>query len=173
MPFPLREWHCDSGSEFLNAHLLGWCRREGIHCTRGRPYRKNDQAWAEQRNWLAVRRLVGYDRFRSRAAFTVLQRLYTLLRLQHNFFRPVRTLLNKQRIGGTVRKRYERSPDPLSAPGRHRPADRCPARPLDAQLHTLDAIVLAHDIQATLDVLWKLADTHHRLAPEAAHGTQL
>jgi transposase InsO family protein len=114
LPFPLREWHSDNGSEFINACLLGWCQRRGIRFTRGRPYRKNDQAWVEQRNGLLVRRLVGYDRYSARAAWTVLQRLYGLLRLQHNFFRPVRKLLSKRRVGSTVRKRY----DAAHAPGR-------------------------------------------------------
>ena len=99
LPFPLREWHSDNGSEFINACLLGWCQRRGVRFTRGRPYRKNDQAWVEQRNGLLVRRLVGYDRYSSRAAWAVLQRLYGLLRLQHNFFRPVRKLLSKHRVG--------------------------------------------------------------------------
>lgn len=62
LPFTLREWHSDNGAEFINASLVAWCRREGVGFTRGRPYRKNDQAWVEQRNWLAVRRLVGHDR---------------------------------------------------------------------------------------------------------------
>jgi transposase InsO family protein len=87
LPFARREWHSDNCSEFLNTHVLGWCRREGIRFTRGRPYRKNDQAWVEQRNWLAVRRLIGYDRYNSRPALVTLQRLYDLLRLQLNFFR--------------------------------------------------------------------------------------
>ncbi len=96
-PFALREWHSDNGSEFLNEHLLAWCRRRRIRFTRGRPYRKNDQAWVEQRNGLVVRRLIGYDRYSTRAAFSVLQRLYGLLRLQLNFFRPVRKLVSKER----------------------------------------------------------------------------
>jgi integrase-like protein len=45
LPVPLREWHSDNGGEFINDHLVVWCRREGIRFTRGRPYRKNDQAW--------------------------------------------------------------------------------------------------------------------------------
>jgi len=49
LPFPLREWHTDNGSEFLNRVLLPWWRREGIRVTRGRGYRKNDQAWVEQK----------------------------------------------------------------------------------------------------------------------------
>ena len=112
VPFALREWHSDNGSEFVNGCLLGWCRRRGIRFTRGRPYRKNDQAWVEQRNGLLVRRLVGYDRYSSRAALAVLQRLYGLFRLQHNFFRPVRKLLSKRRVGSKVVKRYDKAQTP-------------------------------------------------------------
>jgi hypothetical protein len=119
-PFPLHAWHSDNGSEFLNELLLAWCRRRRIHFTRGRPYRKNDQAWVEQRNGLAVRRRVGYDRYSSRAALTVLQRLYGLLRLQLNFFRPVRKLLSKARVGSKIVKRYDAPATPYQravAPG--------------------------------------------------------
>lgn len=159
LPFPLREWHSDNGSEFLNAHLLGWCRREGVRFTRGRAYRKNDQAWVEQRNWLLVRRLVGYDRYSSRAAFTVLQRLYHLLGLQHNFFRPVRKVLTKRRSGSRIVKRYDAPQTPYQ---RALAADIVPPALRDVlarRLQGLDPIALAQDIDATLDVLWKLADT--------------
>jgi hypothetical protein len=169
LPFPLREWHSDNGAEFVNAALLDWCQRHAVRFTRGRPYRKNDQAWVEQRNGLLVRRLVGYDRYSSRAALLVLHRLYALLRLQHNFFRPVRKLVSKRRLGSKVLKRYDAAQTPyqrvvvsgvLSAEQR---------RGLDQQRQALDPITLARDIQHTLDVLWKLADTR-RAQPEAAHG---
>ncbi len=169
LPFSLRAWHSDNGSEFVNACLLGWCQRRGLRFTRGRPYRKNDQAWVEQRNGLLVRRLVGYDRYSSRAAWAVLQRLYGLLRLQHNFFRPVRKLLRKCRVGSKVLKRYDAAQTPyqrvlaagaLTAEQRQRLAE---------QFHALDPIALARDIQQTLDLLWKLADTR-RTPQEAARG---
>jgi len=169
LPFPLHAWHSDNGSEFINACLLGWCRRHQVRFTRGRPYRKNDQAWVEQRNGLLVRRLVGYDRYSSRAAWTLLQRLYDRLRLQHNFFRPVRKLLSKQRIGGMVRKRYDAAQTPYQrvlAAGALTPTQQ---QALAAQFHALDPILLAQDIQRTLDMLWKLADTRP-LRQEAAHG---
>lgn len=169
LPFPLRAWHSDNGSEFINAALLGWCRHRGVRFTRGRPYRKNDQAWVEQRNGLLVRRLVGYDRYSSRAAWVVLQRLYGLLRLQHNFFRPVRKLLSKRRVGSTVVKRYDAAQTPYQ---RVLAADALTAEPrqaLAAQFTALDPIALARDIQHTLDVLWKLADTRP-LRQETARG---
>src|SRR5205085_7649618 len=73
LPVPLRELHTDNGSEFLNHTLVPYCRREQIHLTRGRPYRKNDQAFVEQRNWFIVRRVVGYDRYATQAAYAQLQ----------------------------------------------------------------------------------------------------
>ena len=163
----MREWHSDNGSEFLNDCLLAWCRREGIGFTRGRPYCKNDQAWVEQRNGLAVRRVVGYDRYSSRAALAVLHRLYGLLRLQLNFFRPGRKLLSKRRVGSKVIKRYDAPQTPYQrvlAAGVLTPAQR---HALEQQFHALDPIALARDIQQALDELWKLADTRHARAEAA------
>jgi Integrase core domain len=106
LPFKLQSLHTDNGSEFINHKLLAWCRREKVQLTRGRGYRKNDQAWVEQKNWQAVRRLVGYDRLSSKEALAALQQLYACLRLQ-NFFRPVRKLVGKQRQGARTAKFYD------------------------------------------------------------------
>jgi len=69
--FRLREWHSDNGSAFINACLLAWCRRDSIHFTRGRPYRKNDQACGPAENrrrplapnpvWTAVTEIVTHS----------------------------------------------------------------------------------------------------------------
>jgi len=168
-PFPLHAWHSDNGSEFLNELLLGWCRRQRIHFTRGRPHRKNDQAWVEQRNGLAVRRLVGYDRYSSRAALTVLQRLYGWLRLQLNFFRPVRKLVSKERVGSKIVKRYDAPATPYQRALAAGVLSRAQRHALEAQLAALDPVALADEVRQTLDVLWALADTHPP-RQEAAHG---
>lgn len=47
----------------MNERVVGWCREQGLEVTRARAYRKNDQAWVEQKNGAIVRRLVGYGRF--------------------------------------------------------------------------------------------------------------
>lgn len=106
LPFQLQSLHTDNGSEFINHKLLAWCRREKVQLTRGRGYRKNDQAWVEQKNWQTVRRLVGYDRLSTKEALATLQQLYACLRLQ-NFFRPVRKLVAKQRQGAKTVKHYD------------------------------------------------------------------
>ena len=116
-----------------------------------------------------VRRLVGYDRYSTRGAFTVFQRLYRLLRLQLNFFRPVRKLLSKRRHGARVVKCYDAAQTPyqrLLAAGALSPAQH---EALDAQVQTLDPIALAKEIEHTLELLWKLADTR-RPAAEVARG---
>jgi hypothetical protein len=117
-----------------------------------------------------VRRLVGYDRYSSRAAWAVLERLYGLLRLPHNFFRPVRKLLSKRRVGSKVLKRYDPAQTPYQrvlAAGVLTAAQR---QGLAQQFHALDPITLARTIQQTLDVLWKLADTRRTSRREAARG---
>jgi hypothetical protein len=107
LPFVLEALHTDNGSEFINHTLVPWCRRQRISFTRGRAYKKNDQAWVEQRNWQSVRRHVGYQRYSSRAAYELLQKLYPLLCQQMNFFRPVRKLIAKERHGSRSLKRYD------------------------------------------------------------------
>ncbi len=63
LPFPLRALDVDNGGEFLNETMVEYCLRHGIELTRSRPYRKNVQAWIEQKNGAVVRKLLGYRRF--------------------------------------------------------------------------------------------------------------
>jgi hypothetical protein len=154
--------------EFLNACLVTWCRREGIRFTRGRPYRKNDQAWVEQRNGLLVRRLVGYDRYSSAAALAILQRLCGLLRFQHNFFRPVRKLRSRCRLGSTVTKRYDAPRTPCQRMLLSGVLTETQRQTVARQRQALEPISLAHDIRQTLDLLWKLTDARSRR--ETARG---
>ena len=88
LPFPLRGIDTDNGSEFVNEVLVAFCREQGIEFTRSRPYRKNDQAWVEQKNGAVVRRMVGYGRLEGVPAAEALARLYSAARLFVNVFQP-------------------------------------------------------------------------------------
>ena len=112
LPFPLLGIDSDNGSEFLNDHLLRWCRRQQLTFTRSRPYWKNDQAHVEQKNWSVVRKLVGYRRYESREALTALQAVYAPLRLWTNHWQPTLKLIAKERDGARVRKRYDTAQTP-------------------------------------------------------------
>lgn len=78
LPFPLRGIDSDNDSAFLNTHLWRYCRQEELAFTCSRPYRKNDQAHVEQKNWVAVRRLIGYE---SPQALALLRAIYADWRL--------------------------------------------------------------------------------------------
>ena len=88
LPFTLRALDVDNGSEFVNNRLIEYCLGHGIELTRSRPYRKNDQAWIEQKNGAVVRKLLGYRRFEGLAAARAITRLYGASRLFVNFFQP-------------------------------------------------------------------------------------
>ena len=109
--FPLRGVDFDNDSLFMNDLVVGWCRAEGLEVTRSRAYRKNDQAWVEQKNGAIVRRLVGYGRFEGMLAGETLGRLYTSARLHGNLFQPSFKLKEKRREGDRVIKRYH-APEP-------------------------------------------------------------
>lgn len=162
LPFPLRELHTDNGSEFINHGLRGWCTQQGIRFTRGRGYRKNDQAYVEQRNWLGVRRLVGYERYSTRAAFEALQRLYTLLRLQLNFFRPVRKLVGKERRGPKVTKVYDTPRTPYQRLLESGILDETARQKLDQNLRAINPAELQRRIEAALRHLWSCTDRKER-----------
>lgn len=113
LPFPLLGIDSDNGSEFINAHLLGYCEREGITFTRCRAYHKDDQAHVEQKNYTQVRRVVGYDRLQGEGALEQLRAIYGLLRLHTNGWLPAMKLVSREREGGKTRKRYDEPRTPL------------------------------------------------------------
>jgi hypothetical protein len=106
LPFTLRGIDTDNGGEFINEVLTGFCSKRNIEFTRSRPYRKNDQAWVEQKNGSVVRRLVGYGRLEGVSATEALARMYSASRLFVNFFQPSFKLVEKQRLGARIHKRY-------------------------------------------------------------------
>jgi transposase InsO family protein len=158
LPVPLRELHTDNGSEFLNEAVYPWCRRHGIRFTRGRPHRKNDQAWVEQKNGDVVRRLVGYDRYSTKAALAALQEVYRLARLWVNFCRPVRKLLAKERVGAKVRKRFDLARTPYQRLRAAGALEAARSQALEAQYRQLNPVALRAELEAALERLWALAD---------------
>jgi hypothetical protein len=113
LPFDLLGFDTDNDSVFMNETVRDYCQMAGIAFTRCRPYRKNDQAWVEQKNGAVVRRVVGYRRFEGLEAAAALARLYATARLFVNFFQPSFKLAEKERDGAKVRKRYHSPATPF------------------------------------------------------------
>ena len=163
LPFPLRELHTDNGSEFINYTLRSWCIQKKIACSRGRGYRKNDQAYVEQRNWLGVRRQVGYDRYNSKAAYAALQQLYALLRLQMNFFRPLSKVISKERRGARVTKRYDAPRTPYQRFLEAGALDEVTQAAMDEQLLNINPAQLQRNVELALRRLWNLTTRRETL----------
>ena len=143
-PFPLQGVDFDNDGAFMNEPVVEWCRAQGLEVTRSRAYRKNDQAWVEQKNGAIVRRLVGYGRFEGVVSAKALARLYAAARLHVNLFQPSFKLREKTRVGARVTKRWHP-----------------PATPADRALASgrLDAESMAriHDLRSRADPVIALA----------------
>jgi hypothetical protein len=112
LPFPLLGIDSDNGSEFINDLLYRYCLDEKITFTRSRPYRKNDQAHVEQKNWSVVRHTVGYDRWETNQELALLEGIHADLRRYINFFQPSLKLIAKECIGNQITKRYDTAKTP-------------------------------------------------------------
>lgn len=113
--WPFWPWglHTDNGSEFLNNHLVRFCRENNLVFTRSRPYRKNDNAHAEQKNRQYVREIVGYERYDTPEDVAWLNQVYACLDTYVNLFLPLRKVIAKERKGARVRKSFDTARTPL------------------------------------------------------------
>ena len=158
MPFALLGFDTDNDSVFMNETVRAYCEETGLVFTRCRPYRKNDQAWVEQKNGAVVRQTVGYRRYEGLEAAAALARLYAALRLFVNFFQPSFKLAQKTRNGAKVKKTYHPPATPyqrLLADTRTGEAVR---RRVTAMFATLDPVQLLQTIRAAQQELVAIAD---------------
>lgn len=159
LPFALKAIDSDNGSEFLNAHLVRYCRQRHIAFTRSRPYKKDDNAHIEQKNWTHVRKLIGYDRFDSPRALAALNDLYTCeWRRMMNLFQPSVKLQGKVRKGSRLTRRYDAPQTPLDRVLKARCGDPQKVAALLQQRQVTDPFALAALIQRKVEKIWDLAN---------------
>ena len=106
-PFTVYHIHSDNGSEFINIHLLEYCRERGIRFTRSREHASNGNPHVENRNMVVVRRYVRYARYDTEKELKVLKELYYYIELRHNFFIPTMRLITKEKVGKKYKRVYE------------------------------------------------------------------
>lgn len=114
LPFKLKGLDSDTGSEFVNWHMVDYCKNNNLTFTRSRPDRKNDNAYVEQKNYTHVRHWLGYNRYDTLEQLKMINDLYrNELRLFNNFFRPVMKIKSKEKINNSVcRKKYDQAQTP-------------------------------------------------------------
>lgn len=114
LPFALKAIDSDNGSEFINYHLYRYCTKRGIQFTRGRPYKKDDNAHIEQKNWTHVRKLLGWDRYETPALLEAMNALYRgSWGAMMNLYQPCVKLQEKVRVGSRLTRRYDAAQTPL------------------------------------------------------------
>ncbi len=157
LPFALLGIDSDNGSEFINDLLYHYCLNEHITFTRSRPYKKNDQAYVEQKNWSVVRHTIGYDRLETKTEHELLQSIYQDLRLYINFFQPVLKLMSKERFANKVIRRYDvaRTPYQRVLERKEIPLER-KASLMNLYLR-LNPVRLRQQIDEKVAQLWKIA----------------
>jgi hypothetical protein len=126
--------------------------------TRSRAYKKNDQAFVEQKNGAVVRRLMGYGRFDGVETARVMGRLYAAARLYVNFFQPSFKLKEKRREGAKVIKRYHEPSTPYERALAHPMVAEAVKERLRAQYRTLDPVALLAEIRAAQEELGNRID---------------
>lgn len=114
VPFKLKGLDSDSGAEFINWHMVGYCEQNNLFFTRSRPDRKNDNAYVEQKNYTHIRQWLGYRRYDTIKQRDLINDLYRKeLRLFNNFFRPVMKIKSKEKINNSIcKKKYDTAKTP-------------------------------------------------------------
>lgn len=160
LPFALRGVDSDNGSEFINDHLWTFCTdrpaAQRVHFTRSRPYKKDDNAHIEQKNWTHVRKLVGWERYDSREALAALQALYADLRLFQNLFQPSMKLVRKVRVGSRLIRRYDPPQTPFERVQACAAVEAQKVAALEQVRKTTDPFALSQRIDRHLERLWAL-----------------
>jgi hypothetical protein len=109
LPFKLIGFSSDNGTEFLNQTVQDYL--SGTEVTRGRPYKKNDNAHVEQKNFTHVRNLFGYQRFTGEVK--LMNEIYKLANDLKNYYVPCLRLTHKHRIGSKIIKKYDPAKTPF------------------------------------------------------------
>jgi len=163
-PFRILGIDSDNGSEFINHHLWNYCEEEGIQFTRSRPYKKDDNAHIEQKNWTHVRKLMGWDRYDSPQALVAMNDLYEKeLPLYMNLFQPSVKLLKTERKGSRKNRLYSRPLTPLDRLLASEHIDQSQKEKLIALRESLDPFELAETVNQKLQQIWDKA--HYRYKP--------
>jgi hypothetical protein len=164
LPFPLKGIDSDNGSEFINYHLFRYCGRNRIQFTRGRPYKKDDNAHIEQKNWTHVRKIFGWQRYDTYELLQAMNDLYQKeLSLMMNLFQPSAKLIRKQRVGSRVQRKHDAPRTPLDRLVQHYQKAK---KPIPKKLlilqklpGSIDPFALAQSIDKKLNHIQQLLST--------------
>jgi hypothetical protein len=179
IPYSLVGLDFDNGSEFLNYPMLDWAADKKIFFTRGRPYKKNDQATIESKNNHLVRRYAFYYRYDTPDELAVLNTLWPLVGDRLNFFTPTKKPTGWGQDKAGRRKRVYDAPatplDRLIASGTLSPAQQAELTAYRDSLNPLELARRITELQGRLIELAKdktdrMRDKLERSLPDTDSG---
>jgi hypothetical protein len=156
LPFKMKSFHADNGSEFLNWPLWDYLRgpKRKVKFTRSRAYRKNDNAHVEQKNWTHVRLLFGHQRFEHSTLVSSMNRVYANWNRLQNHFRPTFKLKSKEKLGSRYRRRYEKPQTAYKRLIQRRELTPQSRHQLKSQHQTLTPVDLKKSIEQDLKIFF-------------------
>jgi transposase InsO family protein len=170
LPFKLLGIDSDNGSEFINYHLKAFCDQKKIQFTRGRPYKKDDNAHIEQKNWTHVRKIFGYLRYDALPAQQAMNDLYrNELRTLQNLFLPSMKLIGKVRVGSKLTRRYDKPQTPFERMAACPQADLLKLVELQKLRDATDPFALAKTVEQKLERVYQLANQRVSPSPKPPH----
>jgi len=165
LPFKLLGIDSDNGSEFINYHLKTFCDQNHIQFTRGRPYKKDDNAHIEQKNYTHVRKILGYLRYDTQAVQKAINELYqNELQIFQNLFLPAMKLMKKTRVGSKLKRSYDKPQTPLERVLKCPQADPVKVQQLKRLRDQTDPFELAKRLEQKLERIFEMAN--QRVSPQ-------
>lgn len=161
MPFSMLGIDSDNGSEFINRQLYEYCLKESIVFTRSRPYKKDDNAHIEQKNFTTVRQVLGYQRFDTEEVLNLMNELYRgPLRLYINFFQPSVKCIEKKRVGSKIKKVYDTARTPYERVLAHPKTPKKTKETLTRLFETLDPFKIREEVDDLVHEIQKRGRWH-------------
>lgn len=170
LPFAVKGFASDNGNEFLNhdLHSYFFNRKNRVDFVRRRPYKKNDNAHVEQKNWTHVRELFGYDRFDAESQVEFMNDIYKRLwNPLWNFFTPVMKLKTKIRIGAKIVKTYDDPTTPYQRLIASNTLEQKELEKLQAQFKTMNPFEMKKELDEKLKWFFRIAEIRAKSMSEA------
>ncbi len=164
LPFVLSGIHPDTGSEFVNWHVKGWCDNLNIEMTRSRPNHKNDNAYVEQKNGHVIRRFLGYTRIDCKEAIPVMNEFYNVLGFYLNHFIPSRKCIEKIRVDSKYKRKYDKAQAPYERVLAHPDIPEETKKKLKQEHEKLNPLVLKKEMERLRN---KIFDIQKRYGSQA------